>query len=221
MKLVYSEMDSHLQFEDGIFPSLVIENPAFFYRFVEDLYRQSIGESGGAVLSIDDKPVPIAGNLDLTANFFPFEMNRKNLLAKISAELEKQALSPEFYECSQQLAGQVEQWAFDLAFSAGVDLEFPRLSVSSLLKSGGACIKDDFSSLPEKLLCYINLVSGYGLAKVFAFVNIRSILDRETMELFTGNCCKYGFNILLIDNFAYEKLSKEQRTVIDADLCEF
>ena len=143
------------------------------------------------------------------------------MLNKITGKLEKHAVLPEFYERSQQLLGAIEKYVYDLAFQQDLDLESLHLSVSSLLKASGIKLKEDYSSLGEKLLVYMDLMTEYKLAEVFVFVNLRSVISNHMLELFTENCCCRGYNFLLIDNKAGVKLSREQRTVIDEDLCEF
>ena len=221
MKLVYPEIDTVFHFGDGTFSSVIIENQNLFYRFTDDLYRQCCGESGKSILSAEDNTLSIAGNLELLTDFFPFEINRKTLLNKIIAKMEKSACGTEFYETSQHLLGQIEKLICDLAFQNDLELEMPRLSISSLMKSAGICLKEDYPSLAEKILVYLDLMTAHGLASVFVFVNLRSFLDYKTLESFTDTCCRKEYNILLIDNKEYDKLSREKRTVIDVDLCEF
>ena len=220
MKLVYPDIETHLVFEDGSFPALIIENQNLFFNFIDDISRQINNESGNAVLSSDNTPIPISGNIDLLTDFFSFGINRKNLLTKIISDLEKQAVDEDFFETSQQLLGKVEKWVIDLAFCADIDVDLPKLSISSLLKSTGLCIKDDFVSLPEKLLTYIDLATRYKLCQIFIFVNLRSFLDYDTISQFTESCCLHGHKILLLDNCAYPRIYREQRTIIDTDLCE-
>ena len=220
MKLVYPEIDTVINFNEGRFPAVVIEHPTLFYRFVDDLYRQANGKDGAAILSVENEPLPITGNLDLLSDFFTFEINRKTLLNKIISKLEKQALAPEFYERSQHLLGEIEKLIYDLAFQNDLELEPDKLSVTSLLKSSGLSLKEEYPNLAEKILVYMELMSSNSLANVFVLVNIRSILDRTTLELFTDSCCRQQYNILLIDNKEYIKLSREDRIIVDEDLCE-
>lgn len=220
MKLAYPEIETVFHFGNACCHSLIIENPDLFYRFVDDLVRQCRGEDGVAVLSMDDKTLPIAGNLDLITDFFSFEINRKVLLNRIFAKLEKQALAPDFYERTQQLVCQTERLIRDLAFQNDLDLELPHLSILSLLKATGLCLKEDYPSLAEKILDYMELVSGNGFAKLFVLVNLRSLVNDRIMELFVDQCCRNGYNILLVDNKSCTKLPHEQRTIIDTDLCE-
>lgn len=221
MKLVYPEIQTVFQFGQGNFPAVVIENPDLFYHFINDLYRQCNGESGISVLSDNDIPVSMSGNLELVTNFFPFEINRKNLLTKISAKLEKSSLDPEFFERSQQIVSSIENLMLDLAFQNDLDLEFPKLSIQGILKSAGICLKEDDLPLVEKILTYMELMRSFAATSVFAFVNLRSVMDDEMLEKFTATCCTHEYNIMLIDNREYNKLSLEKRTVIDIDLCEF
>lgn len=220
MKLAYPEIESVINFNKGTFPSLVIENPCLFYRFINELHCQSCGEDGSVVLSIDEKPIPVSGNLDLISDFFPFEINRKTLLNKILSKMEKQAMSQEFYERSQQILGNIEKLIYDLAFQNDLELEPERLSMSSLLKSTGIILKENYPDLAEKILVYMDLMSENGLASIFVFVNLRSFLDDTAIELFTESCCRKEHNILLVDNKVYKKLSREERLLIDNDLCE-
>lgn len=220
MKLVYPDIKSVFYFNYDEFPSLIIENPSLFYRFVTDLKQQSRGEEGHAVLSNNDIIVPFIGNFDILTDFFPFEINRKPILTKITAALEKQALSPENYEKTQQLIGRIERLIYELAFQNDLDLELPKLTISSLLKSSGICLKEEYPSLAEKILDYMELMTEYNLAKIFLLVNIRSLLSKKTMELFTENCRMKNFMIMLLDNHEYPVLPGEHRTIIDEDFCE-
>lgn len=221
MKLIFPEISTTILFKPGVFPSLVIENQDIFYSFTEDLYQQFRGYSGKTVLSLNDTPIPFSSNLDLLANYFPFEINRKNLLNKLLSVLEKEALSPEFYDRTQRLLGQTEQWIYDLAFATDNELEPKGISIVSLLKAAGIEFREDYHSLSEKILAYMDMVSNYDLAKLFVFINARSFINDRNMELFTENCIKKGFSILLIDSSEHPRLSLEERHVIDGDLCEF
>lgn len=221
MILAYPEIQTVFQFGKGNFPAIVIENPNLFYHFIDDLYRQCNGENGDAVLAKNDVPISISDNLELVTNYFPFEINRKSLLTKITAKLEKASLAPEFFERSQQIISSIENFILDLAFQNDLDLEYPKLSMPGILKSAGICLKEDDLPLAEKILTYMELMRSFSAASIFVFVNLRSVMDNDMLEKFTATCCTHEYNIMLIDNREYNKLSLEKRTVVDIDLCEF
>ena len=56
-------------------------------------------------------------------------------------------MSQEFYERSQQILGNIEKLIYDLAFQNDLELEPERLSMSSLLKSTGIILKEDYPGL--------------------------------------------------------------------------
>jgi len=220
MKLVFPEIDTPLVFEEGTFCSLVVENPRLLYRILNDLYQQVQGDDGEAILSEEENIISIEKNLELITDYFPFDINSKKLLAKIIAQIEKQAVSPEYFDRTQKLLGTLEKYCYDLAFELALDLDFSRLTVSSLLKAVAPHLRDDAPTLAEKMLEYINLMSEYGLARLFILVNARSFIDDETMEVFTTTCCQHNHSLLLIDCHPSAILTRENRMIIDADLCE-
>ena len=135
--------------------------------------------------------------------------------------MEKTSLAPEFFERSQQIISSIENLILDLAFQNDLDLEYPKLSMPGILKSAGICLKEDDLPLAEKILTYMELIRSFSAASIFVFVNLRSVMDNDTLEKFTATCCTHEYNIMLIDNREYNKLPLEKRTVVDIDLCEF
>ena len=83
MKLTHPDLE-YVPDTDGTgIPVLVIEDPKFFRSFLSDLFSQTDGLAGRAVLSINDAPVDMSKYLEILDRFVPFEINRKPLLTKI------------------------------------------------------------------------------------------------------------------------------------------
>ena len=57
--------------------------------------------------------------------------------------------------------------------------------------------------------------------ELFVLVNLRCLISHEEMQKFAETALTREHLILLIDNKEYPKLSGENRTIIDSDLCEF
>lgn len=51
------------------------------------------------------------------------------------------------------------------------------------------------------------------------FVNLRSVVSYETLQLMMDTAITREYRVLLIDNMDYKKLSCESRIIIDNDLC--
>lgn len=220
MKLVYPDIGFLLDTEEGLVNTLVIENQSLFCSLLNDLHDQLSGLDGRAVLSVRNNPVEISKRMELLTTFVPFELNQKTLLAKITAELEKEAVGDVFYPRTLELLSALETYLNDLAFGYSCDLAFTKLNLASILKAVGVEIRSDGSSLGEKLVDYFELVTEFIGAKLFVTVNLRSFMpDRET-ELFLDTVLKHGYNLIMLESSEHNRLSNEKRYIVDTDLCE-
>ena len=186
---------------------------------MSDIQNQLSGLDGKAVLSENNKILPIDKKLELLDRFIPFDMNGKTLISKITADLEKKAVSDEWYPRTAELLSLTESLLSNLAFDYSCSIEFPKIGIGSLIKASGVEICDDYDSLGEKIIDYFGLIHEFIGKKLFVTVNLRSyISDRET-ELFMQTVLDHEFNILMIENCEHKRLSQEKRMIVDADLC--
>lgn len=223
MKLIYPEIGRGFDLTPDYFYGLVIENPGLFYRFATDIYNQSIGLDGDAVLSQNNTPISIAKHLDFTSSFIPFELNRKTILTKITTELEKIGKEPLFREQGAKIVAEWEKYLYALsdASSGNISLDFPKVSSDTLIKAAGIQIIDDYENLAEKLLAYMEIARNYEGDKLFFLVNARSFIDDDMMKMFVEEVHRRRHLIFLLDHGEAEILPHENRVVIDANFCEF
>lgn len=220
MRLTHPEISHIFNTEENSISTLVIENQKFFCAFLNDLYQQSLGCPGRAVLSIQDRPVPFASYAELLDTFVPFELNRKPLLNKIASALEKNAADAEHYQSSSELLSIVEKHLYDLAFAYPCDIIFPKLSMASIIKASGPELGDDDHSLCEKLIDYMELVREFDRDKLFVTINLRSYIIDEEFSLFLETVLSHRFHLIMLENHEYSRAPLEQRWIIDGDLCE-
>lgn len=220
MKLVYPSLQTPIILSNEYISSLIIEEPGFFYELIRDLRCQLDGGEGRAVLSLNDKPVEFSRNLELIVDFIDFEINQKQLLTKVLSALEKIGKSEDYAEKSQMLIAEIEKYIFDLSFGFDIELECDKISIAQILKAAGIRIISDYDKLTETLYSYMQLVREFDSEKVFVFVNLRSFVNIEELQLFADTVLAHGYRVLLIDNFGYPRLSAEKRLIVDKDLCE-
>ena len=115
----------------------------------------------------------------------------------------------------------IEKFANDLAFSEECDIICTKVTIPNLLRAIGIELRDQYDSLGEKIVDYMELVRAYDRDKLFVTVNLRSFLSDRDAEELCKTVLSHGFHLLMLESHAYERLSCEARTVIDADLCEF
>ena len=199
--------------------TLVIENPGLFRALITDIQAQLYGMEGRAVLSLNGKSLPLSKNLELLDRFIPFDLNTKTLITKINADLEKKAVSDEYYPETLNVLGQLEKLLTDLSFDYPCGIEFPKLSAGAVLKAAGVEICDDYDSLGEKILDYFQLVNDLVGRKLFITVNLRSYFSDMETQLFMKTVASHGFDVIMIESFEHARLDEEKRLIIDADLC--
>ncbi len=221
MKFVYKDMGHILLFDNGYVNELIIENKKMFFEVVSNIAAQTDGGRGDCVLSIKDKPVEFSKNVDLTVQFAPFELNRKNLLTKLYASLEHKALLAANYAQTSNLLVDIERYILYLSEELPFDINCQKLAVGSIIKAISPEFDDADKSTLEKIFTYMELVRELDRDRLFIMVNMRSYFADDEMETFTESVSLHGFRVLLLESFAQNKLKNTQRYIVDEDMCEF
>ena len=220
MKLVLPNIDRLFERCESVAYEIVIENQVLLRDVVTDLCNQTCGLEGRAVLSENDKPIPISKNLEILTTFIPFELNKKSILGKISSELDKRSSEPDLYKDTLEILSHVEKYLYDISFDLNCDLRFESISIASLIKASGIKINEDYDSLGEKIIDYFELVTEFDRRKLFILVGLRSYLDDTEMTMFVESVYKHGYSIVLIEPVERKSIDKLKRFIIDEDLCE-
>lgn len=221
MKLVYGNMGHTLRFNGGYVNELIIENKRMLFDIVNSIAMQVDGLRGDCVLSVSDKPVEFSKYADLTVQFAPFQVNRKNLLSKLYAVLEQKAQSAEHYAKTGELLGELEKYIFQLSEELPFEINCHKLAIGPVIRALSPEIEESDKSPLEKIFAYMELVRELDRDKLFIMVNMRSYFSDEEMEKFMESVCLHDFKVLLLENIASPKLKHTNRFVVDVDLCEF
>ena len=220
MKLVYPEIDRVFDTGSGKVPALIVENQGLLYRLLSDIRAQLDGNDGKCVVSSDGKVLPMEKTVELHTEFIPFSINKKALLNKASAVLERSVLEGELYGEALALTQALEAFLMKAAFPLGGDVFFSKVTFSNLLKASGPEFREEYDSLAEKLLDYMELVTEYERTKLFVLYNLRSLIADRDAELFLDSVLRHGYNVFMIESGEHTRLSGEQRYIVDESLCE-
>ncbi|MGN0504388.1 MAG: type II-A CRISPR-associated protein Csn2 [Ruminococcus sp.] len=219
MKFVYPEIDCVFDTDCGTINTLVIENQKLMYSLIDDIQKQLLGFDGRSVLSENDKILSLDKELELIDRFIPFDINSKALVSKIAADLEKKAISDEWYSRTCESISIIQSLLSSLAFDYSCNIEFSKIGIGSVIKASGIEICDEYNSLGEKIIDYLELVQEFVGKKLFVTVNLRSYISDKEAELFMQTALLHEFNVFMIENCEHKRLSYEKRLIIDADLC--
>lgn len=221
MKMAYPEFSFVIDTEtNDRINTLVIENRDLFTKLIRDLYNQEKGMDGYAVLSKDEKIIDISKNLELHSQFVGFSVNRKQLITRLCNEMERIALGGEDYDETINLMNTIEQFFLRLTCRMDGEIVLKKLNPSSIIKAVSPEFEDEYESICEELLNYMELVECYEHAKIFVFVNLRSYVNDKEIGEFFDTVLRKGHHVLCIENKEYKRMENEYRIVIDKDLCE-
>ena len=220
MKFVYPDINHVIEVTEDCVNTLIIENQNLFVELIEDLYFQLEGRDGRSVLSSKGRVLDIAKNLELLSQFVPFELNKKSLITKVTACMEKLSVDSAHYEKTMELLSTLEAYMYDLSFGLTGDIAVTKINSGAVIKAVGVEFEDDYDSLGEKIIDYMELVTAYDRQKLFVFLNLRSYISDEETELFFETVLNHRFKVVLIDNKEYNRVKFENRYIVDKDLCE-
>ncbi len=221
MKFAYPSINYVFDTEIKKVNTLIIENQSLLCSLLEDIQNQLSGYDGKSVLSVNTTIKDMNKNLELISQFVPFDINQRTLLNKIYSELEKIAVNEEHFSKTAKLISDIESYFISLSFECPANLSFANCNIGSFIKAISPTITDDFTSLGEKIIDYMELVTDLiKQEKLFVFLNLRSFISDEQAELFMCTVLSHGLHCLMIESSERAKLAPENRVLVDVDLCE-
>lgn len=218
MRIVLSGIDQVFDCSGDVC-SVVIENQTLLYNVAHDIATQIQGLDGQSVLSEENKTLRMDKCAEQIMQFVPFDLNRKGILNKIAAELQRIAVDSDHYLQTSEMLASWERYCMDLEFEVTGDIDFTKINVESLIKAAGIEIVDDYDNLAEKLIDYFRLVETYDNRKLFILINLRSYMPDDMMQQFIAMVMERGYQILLLEGAERPLLRGEKRYIVDADRC--
>lgn len=135
--------------------------------------------------------------------------------------MEKCGQDAVYYERTQKLLAEIETYINDLSLNFDAEIECHDISFQQILKAAELTVTDDYTRLVDKIYAYMELIREFEGDKLFIFVNLSSYIESEQLQELADTAIGHSFKVLLIDSHDFEMLEKENRLIVDCDLCEF
>lgn len=161
----------------------------------------------------------ISKSLELFSQFVPFELNKKILINKVINRMQNLAMDEEHYYQTNELITLLESYLLDLSVELTGDIEFSKITWENIIKAVGIGFTENYDSLAEKILDYMELVREYDSEKMFITLNLRSYISDDEMNKFVNDVVARGYKLLMVENIEYPIIEHEKRYIIDADKC--
>lgn len=221
MKIVHPKINSKIEISDREISVLVIEEPEFFYELLIDIKKQINNFEGNTVLSVHNGPVSFHKYVELITDPLAIEMNSRTIMKKVLVAMEKCGQDAVYYERTQKLMAEIETYINDLSLNFDTEIECHDISFQQILKAAELTVVDEYSRLVDRIYAYMELIREFEGDKLFIFVNLSSYIKNERLQEFVNTVVGHSFRVLLIDSHDFERLEKENRLIVDCDLCEF
>lgn len=220
MKLVYTELEQQLVFQENKVNVLVIEQKELFRRMIQELDKQISGEECGFVLSDNNKTIKIDKAICLILNPFALDINSRKALTGLYNELGKLGLNEENYLKTCSLNGQIAEYIYDLLNQVDYALKFQDdFDLQSMFKALEVEFEAGEGNFLEGLVYFLDVCSKFQKVKILTFVNLKTYLMSEELHEFYKEAFYRKIQLLLLENNIGDELAEEAVSIVDADLC--
>lgn len=220
MKVAYAPMNLCVDMPEDRITSLILEQPSLFYFFISDIYAQINGATGTLVFSNENCSFSANKSALLITQMIPFETNQKPLLTALYARMKKTAQSEELFLHTHEISSSIDAFIHTLAEHCEEEIVWNHLDdITVLLKAASVRFYDEQPNLQDQLLDYMLACREYLGKQLFITVNLRSYLGRKEAEGLFHSIILHKIVLLCIENREYPRIEKEQRIIIDEDLC--
>ena len=135
MTIAYPAFNLYCELEESTVLNLVIENQQIFSDVISDIYDQCSGESGRLILSENNEPLELRKRAELITQIIPFEINQRDLVNKLYAEIKNVSVNERFYQHTQKLMADIALYIYMITESADneIGIDVPQ-DISGILK---------------------------------------------------------------------------------------
>lgn len=221
MKLVHPDLESQIILEIDVMSVWIIESPALFMRYVQELYFQTEGVEGHFILSEDTIEQGISKSMEVIVNPFSVDINDRKILGKLYSRLSEMAFQEEMYMQTQEIMTVLQNYFFSLEYLSPHMLEADlEVDISSILRAMGVKFANSADGIFENINQYIKIIAELLRKRVLVLVNARSYFDEKQLEELRKNAIYNEVALLLIENQQKSFSKPIKQYIIDEDGCE-
>lgn len=220
MKLVHFDLNEPILEEKFKFTEWIIESPAAFTEYIQELGRQIAGEEEQFVLSENNKEMSLVKKADLIINPFAVDVNARKILNKLYSELSIISKEEQMYLKTMELFRHIQEYMMELEQCTDYILEYDQdFEISVVLKAVNVRYETKETDFLERLIQYIKIMAAVGV-KLFIFVNLRSYLSDYQMKEIIKETQYQEVQCLFMENQQRSCIEGGKRCILDKDRCE-
>lgn len=226
MNLVFSGLEHPIALEEGCASTLQVESPALFSRLVESL---ASGEGRYAIEPYtfwdSDKELAPKDILLMVIDPFSLPWDNRVLMGQIVKKIEREMIEDEdirilIEEAEQAFASRLISLTGGLSadYSFGVEWDLAK----SLKMLGFGAMPSSSEKLVDSLIAFLSLALDAGFNKGIAFVNLKTFLTKNELNLLLEHVFYTKLKVLLLENkIDTEEHKYERKYIVDQHFLEY
>lgn len=221
IKVVNVHIETPLIISENVVRLLIVENASEYYNTVKELINITDGGSGNFVFYRDGVEIAADKTGCMVADLYSFGANDKKVLSLLYKKLAESVYNEYNFTAFNELNSKLLSFADKLTYNYPFELDYSEIQANDFFKVIGLKFAEEYGSLLEKLICYINIMTELKDVEFFVFVNLKSVLSDENLQELYKHCRLEKIGLLLVESAKIRPLAQnESAVIITEDLCE-
>ncbi len=200
---------------------LCIENPKEYFKTVNEFINAFNGDISEYTFWNGDKQVNAEKVAELLTDMFSFGLADKKIINLLYKQLLNNFNEGKFISEFQKVKAVSECFLSELCETEDFALTYSEITLDALLKAVNVKPEENYETLLEKIICYLNIFIELKGISCFVFVGLKSVLSDEDLHLLYRHCGLHKLSLLLIECGKIRPILEEERAIIITDdLCE-
>ena len=204
---------------------LAAEESGTLWKYCVELLAQAEGEAGNFGVWKDYKEQSFEKLCSVETNLAGLTLNTKKLQTALVKKCAERAGSIEWEETLRKTSLALYRFCKDVCQDVGYSTELDEnIDVAGLFKLHSLSFKEEFPTLLEKLVEYVNISVEFTKTKIFIFLFLTKFLTQQELNAFFSHCKYQGVSLLLLEKTMPPSESFReiacQGLIIDKDNCE-
>lgn len=219
IKVIHSLINTDIYLKPQILNVLVIENSKMLVSYIESLNLALTSKSEYISIVEKNQLLKDTSKICFITDIFDLEFNNKKiqniLLKKIYLELihYEYSLNQIFNKAINLMEQAISVFDSQIRINQDIDINL-------FLKCFAPLIENEYDSVLEKIVNYINILIEFVNLKCIIFLNLQSFLTKQEIEQLFEHCKYKEVSLFLIENIHKNRFENEKCIIIDEDLCE-
>ena len=221
MKLVHPEWEKQLEWKDGRFPLIVLENRAYHYRMVQALHDQIGGVNGGFVLSEGERILDMSRAAEFIPSPWSMDFSGRKVMSAFYAQIKRIGAEEDLFIPAREADAAIQRYADLVSASLSIPVTWDLdTDMAEIMKAIHLKPEEETETLPGRMLAYMELCTELLGKTCFLFCGFRGFLAEEELRELYKTAFLKKFHLLLIENVGGHIMEEEDVFTVDEDLCQ-